>query len=58
MSKNISKLSGRIGLKDNLFQNFLKDLLILKMEKVLKNLQINIMLVSQQFMELKVFMSF
>ena len=38
MSKNISKLSGRIGLKDNLFQKFLKDPLSSKNGEGMKEL--------------------
>ena len=55
MSKNISKLSGRIGLKDNLFQKISERSLNSKNGD---GMQKNIMLVYLQYTELRVFTNF
>ena len=58
MSKNISKLSGRIGLKNNLFQKISERSLNSKKDEGMKTLLINTIWEYQLFMELKVFMNF
>ena len=57
MSKNISNLSGRIGLKDNLFKQISENTLS-KEPKDIKEIAKNIILEFQLFMELNRFTNF
>lgn len=58
MSRNISKLSGRKGLKDNLFKRMIDTTKKTKNGKEIKQLAEEYMWVCQRFMELKVFTNF
>ena len=58
MSKNISNLSGRIGLKDNLFKKMSENVLNdspKDIKEIAKEYNLG---VSRPFMELRVFMNF